>query len=71
MEGKMNIVNVASFATWAVLVGLVGLMIGAYASVQERISFVEFDTPQYRVSYVAAKQDAIDGIFMDERGLWK
>jgi len=68
MEGKMNIVNVASFATWAVLVGL---MIGAYASVQERISFVEFDTPQYRVSYVAAKQDAIDGIFMDERGLWK
>lgn len=62
----MNIVNVASFAIWAVLVGL---MIGAYVSVQERISYVEFDTPQYRVSYVAAKQDAIDGIFMDERGL--
>jgi len=66
MEGNMNIVNVASFAIWAVLVGLA---IGAYVSIQERISFVEFDTPQYRVSYVAAKQDAIDGIFMDERGL--
>ena len=66
MEDNMNIVNVVSFALWAVLVGL---MIGAYVSVSDRISFVDVDTPQYRVSYVAAKQDAIDGIFMDERGL--
>ena len=38
-------------------------------SVSDRISFVDVDTPQYRVSYVAAKQDTIDGIFMSEEGL--
>ena len=68
MEDNMNIVNVVSFALWAVLVGL---MIGAYVSVSDRISFVDVDTPQYRVSYVAAKQDTIDGIFMDDEGLRK
>ena len=66
MEDNMNIVNIVSFAIWAVLVGL---MIGAYVSVSDRISFVDVDTPQYRVSYVSAKQDRIDGIFMSEEGL--
>lgn len=64
MEGTMKIVNIASFLIWLVLVGA---GIGAYVTVQERISFVEFDTPQYRVSYVSAKQDTIDGIYLDER----
>lgn len=66
MEETMRIVNIVSLTIWAVLVGLA---IGAYVSVSDKISFVDVDTPQYRVSYVAAKQDAIDGIFMDERGL--
>lgn len=66
MGDNMNIVNIVSFTIWAVLVGL---MIGAYVSVSDRISFVGVDTPQYRVSYVSAKQDTIDGIFMSEEGL--
>jgi len=68
MEETMRIVNIVSFAIWAVLVGL---MIGAYVSVSDKISFVDVDTPQYRVSYVAAKQDTIDGIFVSEDGLRK
>lgn len=66
MEETMRIVNIVSFTIWAVLVGL---MIGAYVSVSDKISFVDVDTPQYRVSYVSAKQDTIDGIFMSEEGL--
>lgn len=66
MEETMRIVNIVSLTIWAVLVGLA---IGAYVSVSDKISFVDVDTPQYRVSYVSAKQDTIDGIFMSEEGL--
>lgn len=66
MEGNMNIVNIVSFLIWTVLAGL---MIGAYVTVSERLSFVDVDTPQYRVTTVALKQDAIDGILMPKDGV--
>lgn len=66
MEETMKVVNIVSLAIWAVLVGL---GIGAYVTVSDKISFVDVDTPQYRVTYVSAKQDTIDGIFMSEEGV--